>query len=155
VAALPEIDSKAIPALHVSVREDSRSSDLFGAVVMSVQHEFHAVFGDDPDWQKGSDGELPLVFMNAGISNLSTNAANNYCRSWQRPSLCKARVFVRLSSVFFELIGGLLPGRSLKRVPKNRIVGAHLRGDLKMFSANLLVVHWFKTSGLLTELFSI
>ena len=90
---MPEICGNAIAAWHIAAWRFGSRSGLLETAVIRDHHEFHVVFADDPDWQKRSgDAVLRIVFMNAGISNLSTDAANNSCRSWQRRTLCKAVV---------------------------------------------------------------
>jgi hypothetical protein len=77
----PDICGKAIAVLLIAAPTRDCENKVF-TLVKRNWHEFHVDFSDDPDWQKrGCAAALRLVFINAGISNLSTDAGNRYSSS--------------------------------------------------------------------------
>jgi hypothetical protein len=99
---LLEFCGKAIAALLIAAPTRDCENKVF-AVVKRNWHESHADFSDDPDRQKRSCAiALRLVFINAGISNLSTDAGNRYSSSK------KAFVVVRDREVFLCKAFGLV-----------------------------------------------
>jgi hypothetical protein len=108
---LPEFCGKPIAPGRIAARERGCESAPLAADAEN-QRELHVGLTDNTDGQKRSkNGVLRETFMIAGISNLSTNAANWYS-SFEKPFvsyrteevvLCKGLCLRRSGAIFFEL----------------------------------------------------